>query len=141
MAPHVPTLAVVGAAILHDASCLVAQRRGDDAGEPRKWEFPGGKVEPGEAPCAALVREIREELGIEIEVGAWLGRGHSDHGSRRIQLDVYLARRLGGTIRLVDHQRYGWFRAGELEALDWAAADQPLVAELCALISQPSEEF
>ena len=103
------TLHVVGAAILRGPTCLVTQRGADGGSAALKWEFPGGKVEPGEDPRAALVREIAEELSLEIEAGVWLGRGeHSDAG-RTIVLDVFAATVTAGTLRLNEHRRHGWF--------------------------------
>lgn len=67
-------LHVVGAAIIEHGRCLVAQRRPEMA-LAGLWEFPGGKVELSELPQSALEREIREELGLAIDVGPWIGRG------------------------------------------------------------------
>jgi 8-oxo-dGTP diphosphatase len=94
---------------------------------PGKWEFPGGKVEPGEAPEAALRREIREELGVEIEVGALLGTGSAPAGEKTIRLDVYAARLVAGEPALSEHSRIVWASAEELSAFDWAEADVPSV--------------
>ena len=129
MKEHLPIVQVVGAAILQGGTCLVAQRSAAMP-LPLKWEFPGGKLEPGEDPREALAREIREELGLEIEVGAWLGRGASVDGGRRIELDVFEAALVAGEVRLAEHRRYGWFAAGEIDALDWAAADVPVLGAL-----------
>ena len=108
----------VGAAVTENGACLATQR-GSRMSFSRKWEFPGGKVEPGESPREALVREIREELGIDIEVGEFLGRGYGFSGPGRVVLDVYAARRTGGKLKLREHAECGWFDAGELESLDW----------------------
>jgi len=120
---------VVGAAIVEGGRCLVA-RRGPGMALAGYWEFPGGKVEAGESPEVALVREIREEMGLEIEVGAWRGRGEAVVGSRRIVLDVYLATRIGGEPRLSEHSEMRWIGADEVEGLDWAEADRPILAGL-----------
>jgi len=120
---------VVGAAIVEGGRCLVA-RRGLEMALAGYWEFPGGKVEPGESAEVALAREIREEMGIGIEVGAWLGRGEAVVGSRRIVLDVYLATRIGGDPRLSEHSEMRWIGADEVEGLDWAEADRPILAGL-----------
>ncbi len=92
-------------------------------------------MEPDETPRSALVREIREELGVEIEVGERLGRGRAISGGIDIDLEVYAAVIISGEIRLAEHCRYGWFRAGEIDALDWAAADRPILAALKKLLS------
>ena len=126
---------VVGAAILRDATCLVTQRGADGGAAAEKWEFPGGKVEPGEDPRAALEREVLEELDLEIETGAWLGRGEHRDGERTIALDVYAASIVAGTLHLREHRRHGWFRAEEIDGLDWAAADRPVLPALKRLLS------
>ncbi len=126
---------VVGAAILDGATCLATQRGPGAASEAMKWEFPGGKVEPGETPRAALEREIREELAVEIEVGSWLGRGKHAGGTDAIELDVYTARIVSGEIHLAEHCRCGWFRPEEIDALDWAAADRPVLPALKRILS------
>ena len=120
---------VVGAAIVEGGRVYLA-RRGPAMSMPGKWEFPGGKVEDGEAPEAALVREVGEELGIAIELTGFLGRGESEHAGRRIVLDVWLARRLGGEPSAREHDAAGWFTAGELAGLDWPEADLPLLPAL-----------
>lgn len=94
---------------------------------PLKWEFPGGKVEPGESPRDALRRELHEELGLDIEVGDHLGRGEGRLGARKIVLDVYAAEWTGGAITLGEHLEYGWFGPGQLADLDWPEADRPVL--------------
>ncbi len=127
---------VVGAALLAGGTCLVTQRGPGAASEALKWEFPGGKVEAGEAPRCALEREIREELAVEIEIGSWLGRGEHASGAVAIELDVYTARIVSGEIRLTEHCRCGWFRREEIDALDWAAADRPVLPALKRQLSR-----
>ncbi len=128
------TLRVVGAAILKDRWCLVAQRGPGDAREAFKWEFPGGKVEPDETPRSALEREIREELALEITVGPSLGRGEHAGDEVTVELEVFTARIVSGEIRLAEHRAYGWFGAGEIDSLDWAAADRPVLPALKQLL-------
>lgn len=117
---------VVGAAILRDGRCLVA-RRGEAMSAPLRWEFPGGKVEDGELPRGALAREIREELGVEIAAGDWLGRGEEAQDSRVIVLDVYAAELRSGEPHPHEHDACEWLAPGELRGLDWAAPDVPIV--------------
>jgi UPF0271 protein len=127
----IPTLYVVGAALVERRRVLLT-RRSPRMTMPGKWEFPGGKVESGEAPEAALAREVAEELGLAIEVGERLGRGTSLHAGRRIVLDVFLVRRMGGELRLTQHEEHGWFAAAEAIALDWPEADLPILPALAA---------
>ena len=119
-------LHVVGAAILDGPRCLVAQR-GPAMSEAGRWEFPGGKIEPREAPQAALAREIREELGIAIAVGPWLGRGEAVVGGREIVLDVFAATRLGGVPSPSEHAALRWIGADAIDGLDWPEADRPIL--------------
>jgi 8-oxo-dGTP diphosphatase len=117
-------LHVVGAAITRGHQCLIAQR-GPHSTLPGKWEFPGGKVEPGESPTAALTREIAEELGLEISVGRFLASGTATVGARVISLDVYAATIIAGTVSLREHAQVVWANADDLPKYDWAEADVP----------------
>ena len=95
----------------------------------RKWEFPGGKLEPGEEPAGALQREIREELGVEIEVGALLPATTHDYGSFAIRLVPFLCRLVPGTGEPHPHEHTAvrWCKPDEIDALDLAAADRPVL--------------
>jgi 8-oxo-dGTP diphosphatase len=127
-----PALEVVGAVIASDGRVLACRRApGKDAAGT--WEFPGGKVEPGETNEDALVREIREELGVGIRVGALLDRSVTSLATRTIALSCYDAelvddRPTGST----DHDRLAWLRISDLAALEWALPDLPAVRTLCA---------
>ncbi|NUR29414.1 MAG: (deoxy)nucleoside triphosphate pyrophosphohydrolase [Catenulispora sp.] len=124
------TVIVVGAAIVHDAAVLCA-RRSAPAHVAGKWEFPGGKVEAGETDVAALVRECREELGVEVAVGAQVGA--DARIDDRFTLRVYLARLQPGQpepLPLEDHDLLAWVPRSELLGLDWLAPDVPIVEEL-----------
>lgn len=124
---------MVGAAIVAGGRCLAARRSAAMA-LPGRWEFPGGKVEPGESPAAALAREIREELGVEIEVLAPLGTGRGPGGGREIRLDVFVCRIVAGEPHPREHDAVCWLGEGEIASLDWAPADLPLLAPLAALL-------
>jgi 8-oxo-dGTP diphosphatase len=126
-------LQVVGAAIFRDGRCLAAQRSAAMAA-PLKWEFPGGKVEPTEDPRDALRRELREELQVEVSIGAWIARGEAEAADRLIRLDVYAAEIESGEVRPREHAHVGWFDASGLEGLDWAAPDVPVVMAVLRLL-------
>lgn len=135
------TIQVVGAAIILAGRCLAAQRS-VDMSLPLKWEFPGGKVEPGETPERALAREIAEELGVRVEVGARLGQGRAGlPDGREVVLDVHLAALLDepDAIVLREHARWRWVGVDELGALDWAQADIPVLEPLARHLKQLRE--
>ncbi len=115
---------VVGVAVVADGRVLAAYRPGPDGG----WEFPGGKVEPGETDEQAAVREIREELDLEIKVGESLGPGVDISAAYR--LHVYLATVLSGEPVLREHSELRWFAATELDESDWLVPDRPFVRDL-----------
>lgn len=122
---------VVGAAVLRDARVLAARRTRPSEAAGR-WEFPGGKVEAGESPEQGLEREIREELGCDVEVVGWLS-GAVPIGSSYV-LRVAVARLLGGEPEPTEHDRVRWLAADELDDVDWLAADRPFLAELRSLL-------
>lgn len=118
---------MVGAALVRDGLVLASRRT-----EPPRlagfWEFPGGKVERGESDAEALRRELREELLVDVEVGARLG-GDVSIGSTAV-LRVYLCRLLSGEPQLVDHDQHRWLSTDELDEVPWLPVDLPLVAAL-----------
>jgi 8-oxo-dGTP diphosphatase len=122
----------VGAAILRDGRVLAA-RRTSPATAAGRWEFPGGKVERGETPAAALVREVAEELGCRIEVTTWLA-GEVPIGSTHT-LTVALARLVDGEPDPTEHDVVRWLAAAELGDVDWLDADRPFLAELRAALT------
>jgi 8-oxo-dGTP diphosphatase len=122
---------VVAAAVLHEGRVLGA-RRSAPADLAGMWEFPGGKVEPGESDEAALVRECREELGIEISVGRLVGIAEIGPG---VVLRLYLAEHLlGFPEAMQDHDLTQWLLPSELASVPWLPADEPLLPALAALL-------
>jgi len=120
---------VVAGLIVRDGLVLITQRTAEQA-LPLKWEFPGGKVEPGEAPALALVRELREELGIGVEVGkVWDVLFHAYPGFDLVML-VYACTIVDGEPRAIQVKSLAWVPPGGLGAWDILAADQPLVERL-----------
>ncbi len=122
---------VVGAALLRDGRVL-ASRRTQPAHLAGQWEFPGGKVEPGESDVQALVRELREELGCEAEVGERIGPDLFI-GTQAV-LRIYLATLTAGEPQLVDHDEHRWLAADELDEVQWIAVDAPVVEHLRQLL-------
>ncbi|RLQ03447.1 (deoxy)nucleoside triphosphate pyrophosphohydrolase [Micromonospora sp. BL1] len=127
---------VVGAAIIEGGRVLACERSAPPEVAGR-WEFPGGKVEPGEAETDALARECVEELGVRVAVGARVGRDvRMAHG--RSVLRVYAARLLhGDEPKVLEHAALRWLSAAELDSVDWLPADVPIVAALRPLLDTP----
>jgi 8-oxo-dGTP diphosphatase len=126
---------VVAAVIMENGKVLIGKRK---AGFPmaHKWEFPGGKMEPGETPEACLKRELFEELGIAAEIGAFFGSGLSGADSPHpIELLVYRASyRAKGPLALNEHEELLWVSPPELAAYDFPEADRPIVEKLMRTI-------
>jgi len=120
---------VTAAVIERDGKILIAKRRlGSTLGG--KWEFPGGKIEPGETPEECLKREIKEELNIESEVGDFLISGKFTYCFVPIELLAYRVKHLSGDFKVNDHEEIRWVRASELKLYDFLPADRPIVEML-----------
>ena len=121
---------VVAAAIERQGRYLAARRTKPEWAAGR-WEFPGGKVEAGEEPQAALARELREELDVEAEIGALLDRTITLTPDGPISLACYLTRSLTPLpATSPDHDVISWFDRSRLAALDWAEPDRPAMWKL-----------
>lgn len=96
------------------------------------WEFPGGKVEEGEEPAAALVRELREELGVEVVVEGALTAFSWRYEWGEMHLRPFLCRIVAGEPEALEHQELRWCERGRFGELEWAPADIPVFAELLA---------
>ena len=129
-APH--PLTVVCVALVDDAGRVLLARR--PAGKPMAglWEFPGGKLQPGETPEAALARELREELGIEVAPLALAPLTFASHAYEtfHVLLLLYLCRHWSGDPTACEGQSLAWVTAARLEDYAMPPADQPLVAAL-----------
>ena len=123
MAKHVE---VVGAVIVRDGKILCAQR-GLAGALGGKWEFPGGKVEPGENPREALARELVEELQCDIVVGDLVTTTTHDYEFATVTLTTFLCVLKSGEPQLTEHEAVEWLVPSALPALDWAPADIPAV--------------
>lgn len=120
---------VVAGLILDDAGRLLACKRPVGKHLGGKWEFPGGKLEDGEEPAAALVRELEEELGIIVIPGEALTPVVWDYGRGPIRLHPILCRIAGGELHPHEHPEIRWCGREDLGGLDWAAADVPVLEE------------
>ncbi len=131
LAPRARKLVVAGLIVGDDGRVLITQRRADQA-LPLQWEFPGGKVEPGESPVAALARELREEIGVGVAVGRiWDVLFHAYPAFDLVML-VYACRIVDGVPSAVEVADLAWSDPGALGAWDILPADRPLVERLLA---------
>jgi len=125
---------VVAAVIRDDEGRLFATQRG--YGEMKDgWEFPGGKVEAGETPEEALVREIREELDSQIAIDRYLETVEWDYPTFHLSMRCYLCRLVSGALTLKEHEASRWLKPAELETVEWLPADWGLIAHLKELFS------
>lgn len=119
----------VAAAIIQDGDKILATQRG--YGEFKDgWEFPGGKMEPGETPEEALKREIREELETEITVEKLVQTIEHDYPEFHLTMHCYLCRLVSGELRLVEHEAAKWLKKEELDTVEWLPADSGVVEKL-----------
>jgi len=125
---------IVAAVIIVDGRVLACERSAPPEVAGR-WEFPGGKVERGESDQQALARECAEELGVRVEVGPRVGPDVPLARGRAV-LRVFAVRLLGDDRpRALEHRSMRWLAADELDSVPWLPADQPIVAELPALLA------
>lgn len=132
----IPTMTVVAAALVDGEGRILLQQRSPDRAMAGLWEFPGGKVEQGETPEAALVREIEEELGIGLEPAELIPASFASApvGRRHMVLLLYLCRSWSGDPRPLDASALKWARPTEMVAEEMPPADRPLIAALDALL-------
>ncbi|MCD8365938.1 MAG: (deoxy)nucleoside triphosphate pyrophosphohydrolase [Clostridiales bacterium] len=122
------TLRVV-AAIIIENNRVFATQRGYGAFKDG-WEFPGGKIEPGETPQEALEREIREELDTEIAVGDLLDTVEYDYSDFHLSMDCFLCRIKSGRLVLKEHEAARWLAKEDLHSVAWLPADLNLIFEI-----------
>lgn len=126
-------IAVVGA-VLERGDLILAARRAPGMTQPGLWEFPGGKVEPGETPAEALRREIAEELGCTVDVGVHVATCEHENGSGIVILDTYRCTLVTGEPRPLEHAELRWLPPEQLAGLPWSPADLPTVRRLLAQV-------
>ncbi len=123
------TIEVVAAVIVDGAGRTLATQRG--YGNMKDgWEFPGGKIEPGESPEQALRREIAEELAVTVEVGDKLYTVDWDYPDFHLTMHCYRCRVVDGKLALLEHEASRWLSPSELWTVDWLPADRQVVEHL-----------
>lgn len=133
---------VVGGAVVRDARVLAA-RRTWPAEHAGRWELPGGKVEPGETPDGALVRELQEELGLTTTVVRWLaGEQRVAGGRHTLRAALVVPTDPSAEPHPVDHDELRWLTADQLdpahpEAVDWLEPDRPFLREIAEHLCTP----
>ncbi|MGQ0664470.1 MAG: 8-oxo-dGTP diphosphatase MutT [Pseudomonadota bacterium] len=127
-----PSVLVAAVALLDADNRVLLARRPPGKAMAGLWEFPGGKVDPGETPEAALVRELAEELGIHIETACLAPFTFASHRYREFHLLMllYLCRRWRGEVRAREGQELTWVKPARLGDLAMPPADRPLIALL-----------
>lgn len=121
----------VVAAVIQNQDAILVCRRAPHKSFPGKWEFPGGKVEANETDEQALAREIREELGVEITVGAFIVKSSSFGSDLSIEMHTYFANLISELpTTSSDHDELRWVTRNQLTELEWPPLDIPVVAAL-----------
>lgn len=119
---------VVAAIIRHDDTFLATQR---GYGEFKDgWEFPGGKIEPGEEPKEALKRELKEELAVDIEIQNFLCTVKYQYDTFHLTMHCYICELVDSKITLLEHEAAKWLTIDALDSVDWLPADIEVVEKL-----------
>ena len=136
MTEAIPTVLVVAVALSDVDGRVLIAKRPEGKTLAGLWEFPGGKVEPGERPEAALIRELREELGIEVSESCLAPFVFASHAydSFHLLMPLYLCRRWDGVVAAREHDALAWVKPDKLSAYPMPPADEPLVAWLRDLL-------
>ncbi len=120
----------VTCAIIIEQGHILVTQRSESMAHPLKWEFPGGKVEEGESAGSCVIREIREELGLEIRVDRQLRHIEYSYETYSVRLIPFICSIEKGSIELTEHKAFRWMPQKDLEELDWLEADVDLIKQI-----------
>jgi len=123
----------VTCAIIIEGNKILVTQRSEKMSLPLKWEFPGGKIEENETAENCILREIKEELNLDIEIITRLESKSFNYPSFSINLIPFISKYLSGVIYLNEHKDFKWLTKEELILLDWAPADIPILHEFLKL--------
>lgn len=124
-------------AIMADGGRILIVRHGPSSNHPGRWEFPGGKIDEGEDARQALIREIREELNLEIEPGVLLDSVIYEYDNKAVRLTPFLCLRPAGDLRLNEHADFRWIRPEDAAGFDMLEADRLILGNeriLCEIV-------
>lgn len=121
---------VVAAVIMNEEDKILITQRNLKKAQGGLWEFPGGKIEPNETREDAIVREIKEELTIDIKVDEYFDENVFNYPEKDINLIALKCSKINGNIELVEHEDYKWVASSELENFEFAPADMFIVDKL-----------
>ena len=122
-------IAVAAGVVCREGRIMICQRK-PGGHQPLKWEFPGGKLEPGETPQQALAREIKEELGAEIRVGEWIHTIEYDYPAFHLSMDCFWCEVSKGNLVLLEAEDARWLTRKQLHDVLWLPADAALIPEI-----------
>lgn len=121
----------VACALIEGDGRVLAAQRSAAMSLPLKWEFPGGKIGSGETPAEGLHRELREELGVEVEILRAMPPTTHRYPDFTVTLHPFVCALIGGVLCMHEHAALLWLLPEELGGLDWAEADLPIISDYC----------
>lgn len=125
---------LVCAAVIHDKGKILIAQRMENSHQGLKWEFPGGKVEEGESPEAAVIREIKEELNMDIKVTDVFDVVYHTYDDKSLVMVVYNCIYTGGSIEKIECNDYRWVNIEEMKNYEFANADKKVVTKLSKMV-------